>query len=461
MKKKLVCIGICAYGSVAAETLEDYMRFAFHCGRIPDYEFILAVKTKSEQFRARNGIVKAALQAGADYILMLDDDHVIDWQNVNCPTEQYDFIKKFVDYMEADTKMGVVGALYYQRGGECKPVIMKEGTDGAYFFINYNEVENKMQEVAVTGGGCFLLRASMFDKMQEPWFAPEHQYGTDVQICRQARAAGYTVWCDTSVTLGHVLNKREIVTPKNYLKIKYENMPQNVLITDEISKAQEWDNSSAINLYRIDAEEYLGANQQEMGNMVIKYSLDMFEDFKPDGDLEKYYGTRGKEQLARQVWYHHMKQTQEFDNWLLAKLGTVNSYSILDFGCGSSPVGFELALRGHNVDFVDVDGAGAYEFVKWRAKKYNLNGRAGWNVSGPYDVVMFLDVLEHLPDFKPIMEEILPKIKMGGVVITNYFAINDSREGEHINWDKDGLKAIFLQHGIYPMDKLVWSKRDI
>lgn len=461
----MITIGIPAYGNVPAETMEDYMRFAFHCGRLSDYDFTLAVKIKTEQFRARNAIVKSALQIGADYILMLDDDHVIDWEITNAPSDRYDFITKMIKHMENDPQMGIVGALYYHRGGECKPVMMKEGSDGQYYGLDYGEVEHKLQKVDVTGGGCFLLRASMFDKLKEPWFAPEFQYGTDIQICRKAKEAGYTVWCDTSIELGHVLNKRDIVTPKNYLKIKYENMPKGMMIQDEVTKAQEWDNTGALNLYFNDVVEYIGVSDEELGNMVLHYSLRMHEDFdkyEKEGNLEEYYRTRGKEQLARHCWYHHQDHVKPIDNWILAKMGTTNSWKIIDFGCGSSPVGFELALRGHKVDFVDIDGSGAYEFVKWRAKKYALNGNIGWSPSQDYDVIMFLDVIEHLPNFKQI-EDLIPRLKVGGIILTNFFILNpeDMQKGEHINWDRDGLKKLFLDNGIYPLDRLVWTKRNI
>ena len=75
-----IMIGIPCYRDVAGETLEDYMRFAFHLGRRTEHEYVMGIKTKSEQFRARNGIVEGALQTKCDYLFFLDDDHVLDWE---------------------------------------------------------------------------------------------------------------------------------------------------------------------------------------------------------------------------------------------------------------------------------------------------------------------------------------------------------------------------------------------
>ena len=44
---------------------------------MPDYDFELGIKTKSEQFRARNAIVEGAIGRGCDWILMIDDDMII------------------------------------------------------------------------------------------------------------------------------------------------------------------------------------------------------------------------------------------------------------------------------------------------------------------------------------------------------------------------------------------------
>lgn len=206
-----ICIGIPCFQGVSFEVLDDYMRFMFHLGRRSTNGFMLAVKGKSEQFRARNAIVKAALQEACDYILMLDDDHIIDTSQSTMPSEAYGFVDRLVKHLEEDPKKGIVGALYYQRGGDCWPVIMHE-FNGQPYFLMHSEVSGQLQKVDVTGGGCMLIRASVFDKIQEPWFAPEHEYGTDIQICKQVRAAGWEVWCDTSIVIGHLRTERELIT---------------------------------------------------------------------------------------------------------------------------------------------------------------------------------------------------------------------------------------------------------
>jgi len=107
----------------------------------------------------------------------------------------------------------------------------------------------------------------------------------------------------------------------------------------------------------------------------------------------------------------------------------------IDFGCGSAPVGFDLALRGHSMDFIDIDGAGAYEFTKWRANKRNLNGRVGWKWGGPYDYALFLDSLEH---------------------------INDYDNNEHLAiMDKKEVMSFLVNMGVYPLNEMVFIKRDL
>jgi GT2 family glycosyltransferase len=208
-----VCIGIPCFQGVSFEVLDDYMRLMFYLGRRTEHEYFLAVKGKSEQFRARNAIVKAALEKGCDYLLMLDDDHIIDTDRGMGPSSRYGFIDKLIKHLEDDPKRGIVGALYYQRGGDTWPVFMYE-QDGAPFFAHNSEVSGRMQKVAVTGGGCMMINMKVFDKIDEPWFAPEHEYGTDIQICKQVRAKGFEVWCDTSIVIGHLKLEREIIIPE-------------------------------------------------------------------------------------------------------------------------------------------------------------------------------------------------------------------------------------------------------
>ena len=218
-----ITIGIPCFNSAPANTLDDYMRFAYYLGRrYPEWDFFLATKDKFEQFRARNAIVTAALQVDSKYLLMLDDDHVIDWESENImrfeAVSRYEFLRTLIGHMEADPKLGIVGALYYHRGGDCRPVIMKEGEDGCFYWIRDDEVVNGLQEVAVTGGGCMLMRCDALLKMQEPIFEPEFQYGTDVQVCKKMLEIGYKVACDTSIELGHVKSTREVITSKNRIR---------------------------------------------------------------------------------------------------------------------------------------------------------------------------------------------------------------------------------------------------
>ena len=462
-----IMIGIPCFKDVSGETLEDYMRLAYYCGRrMPQYEFILGVKTKTEQFRARNAIVEGAIQLGVEYLFFIDDDHVIDWEVSPGPNSRYGLIDQLVQHCEKDPSIGVVGALYYHRGGECRPVLMREGKDGGTYWMLDHEIKGELQEVAVQGGGCMLLRMSMFDKLKSPWFEPEHDLGTDIQICKKAKEAGYKVCCDTSIQIGHVMSKREIVTPNNRHRIAIENGKRGT-DGDQGINAQ-WLINSALALYRMDAEDYLGMKYEQMGEIARKYDMKELHsrtggEYGGEG-LKEYYATRGKEQLARQVLFHHTPHMVEEMEMFHNMINTTVEGRGLDFGCGSAPVTFELVMRGHNLDFVDIDGSGAYEFTKWRAKKRGVESRVGWKIAEKdetYDYVFMLDSIEHIEDWRGVLSSIIPKIKQKGVLITNYFLNMDYDNPEHISMDKGAVEKFLTENGVYPLNKLLWVRHPL
>lgn len=434
--RKVICIGIVAYDGLDPQVSEDYLRLAFHLGRrCPQYDFQIAIRGKTEQFRARKAIVKDALQFGADYLWMLDDDHVFDWSRAGGPTDAYDVPIKLVEHLEARPEIGVVGALYYQRGGDYHPVIMQEA-NGLPAFMLPGEVAGRMQRVDVTGGGCMMIRMSVFDKIADPWFEPEHEFGTDIQLCRKVRAAGYEVWCDTSLLIGHLRTEKELIVSGAPTQQPADFAPH-----------------PSLSAYRDAAEQYLGVSLREMAPLYDAYSADDIGGYR--GELERYYEAKGEEQLAQQVLFHHTSAMVNQMDVVHSLFGPRAEYGV-DVCCGSAPVGFALAAAGHNLDFIDIDGAGAYEFTKWRAAEKEVS--AGFDWAGPYDFALLLDALEHVEEWRALLDKVIDRLKPSGRIITNFFHNFDFDNPEHVSLDHDAVRAYLASRGFSLDGELVWSR---
>lgn len=458
LRKKSICIGIPCFSGVSSDVLDDYMRFAYHLGRrCQDYDFYLAIKGKSEQFRARNAIIEASLSRDCDYTLMLDDDHIIDIGKCIGPTESYDFLTKLVNHMEENPKIGIVGALYYQRGGNCDPVIMEKLLEEQYFFKSHAEVTGGMQKVDVTGGGCMLLRKELFDKIEGPWFAPEFEYGTDIQICKKAEEVGFEIWCDTSIEIGHLKMEKELITSKSLEK--HIKATKDYMTREDIKEAPPIMNF--LREYKLDAMEFTGENWHQFQERFKNFS-ESFAGFDVKNPKE-YYKKYGIENLARNVCFHATDEVRKWDASILGmfNLNAENSRG-LDFGCGSAPIGFELAKRGNQVDFIDVPGSYAQNFIKWRCEKRGI--AAGFELNGKveiYDWILFMDSIEHVPEveLKILIPNLIAKLKPGGSIITNYFYIGaDPGNVQHISMDKSFVKNLFIKNGVYPSNKIRWVK---
>jgi len=444
-KKPVITIGIPCYGDIPPEVLEDYMRFAYYLGRrYQEYDFALGIKTKSEQFRARNAIVEAAYQINSDYLFMIDDDHIIDTNGDNNPSEKYEFLRKFLAHDK-----DIIGGLYYQRGGECRPVLMYRNDGGDYIYLRDDQIIKGLQKVDVQGGGCILIKMKVFDKIAIPWFEPELETGTDIQICTKAKEKGFEVWSDTSVEIGHIVKERGVITGKNrHLFFKNSrDQYQTIAIGRQMY--------NLMDQYRKDGLEYLGLTNtkglmdlaekyKEHQNQIIHYS-----------DIRQYYRDSGKMYLARQILIHEPNIKHEFGEYLLQLINTKIPGVGVDFGCGSAPITLEFARAGHIMYFHDIDGAEPFEFLKWRAKKYNLNGISvffnEWPKSGMADYVTFLDSIEHLEDWKIILKKAYDALRPNGSLLCNFMLNKDVNNPEHIFMDKPAFMAYMTSIGFFPV----------
>lgn len=455
-QKPRITIGIPCYGQVSPEYLEDFARFMYHCGRrMPEYDFFLAIKKKSEQFRARNAIVEAAIQVNSDWLLMLDDDMIINHMVTSGPSEVYSFLNRMIGHNK-----DICGALYYQREGHCAPVIMAKANERGYRLLRDEEIERRLQKVDVAGGGCLLIKMRVFDRIKQPYFQPEYEFGTDIQLCRKAAECGMEVWADTSIELGHLRQERVIVSSQNRRQFMSDMLPGEVrqeLLADEIFDR----------LIR-DGIEYTGYSDIDA---MIRDAEAFHHEWKrrPEGQSDAdWYRLFPNQRIARQIAFNstvaHKRGMTEFI------LGSVNRgvvLDVLDFGCGIGIPAFTLAERGHRVTACDILGTGTFDFLQWRATKHKLSmffhelptGGLPHFGGTKFDLIIAMDVLEHIRDWKPVLRVLASSLYPGGFFFCNNGILDDPNHAEHYPLGNKEFIAECVANDLMPLNQITFQKR--
>lgn len=135
-------------------------------------------------------------------------------------------------------------------------------------------------------------------------------------------------------------------------------------------------------------------------------------------------------------------------------INTSNGSSILDIGCGSGLISIELALRGaRTVVGIDIDknavksgnamknalGLNNVEFIA-------IDAREGLPFhDGAFDIVLLIDVIEHIPDPSVVLKEASRVLHVGGKVVISvptprypkFFGYDFHREIGHV---RDGYE---------------------
>ena len=85
---------------------------------------------------------------------------------------------------------------------------------GSYQFLNVNEIDNYKEPFTVdyAGMGWMLIKKGVFEKIPYPWFAGRYMQlsdticdltSEDVSFCLAAKDAGFKVWVDPDIRVGH------------------------------------------------------------------------------------------------------------------------------------------------------------------------------------------------------------------------------------------------------------------
>ena len=181
--------------SIEPATQDSLNRMKEYCVRKKVCEFVpnawqdLFVTGSTILHKVRADLVNVALTIpGWDCALFVDNDMA--------------FPKDALERLLVEEK-AVVGVQYIMRS-EPYRVTAWADVDGKPVQMNTPYWREGTHEVAAVGMGLTLIGREVFEKTPQPWFDFGEYPGEDIHFCMKAREAGFKVWLNCDMEIGHV-----------------------------------------------------------------------------------------------------------------------------------------------------------------------------------------------------------------------------------------------------------------
>ncbi len=194
-----VTVAMATGGTVRSETVTSLIG-ALDVIRANGVDYYLALEIGGYVARNRNDLVNTAQNNGSTHIMFIDNDQ----------TFRPSAIQRLID-----NDKDIVCAPYNARPAPGSPLVsvvkmMDENgelpMDGSHSEFN---LPKGLVKVGGSGTGFMLIKTAVFEKLKKPYFvaweSPEGVHHTeDIEFCIRARKAGFDVWANTSIPIGHV-----------------------------------------------------------------------------------------------------------------------------------------------------------------------------------------------------------------------------------------------------------------
>jgi hypothetical protein len=179
---KKIGIGAANTGSMHIDTAFSLLRML----KGFPYDYDVLFKRGSILHYNREELVKMAIKRDCTHLLFVDTDMVF----------EKDAVLRLLN-----RNKDIIGVQYNTRKYPTQPTAFLMGGTG------------DLQRAESVGTGFLLIDLKVFEKMKEPWFfwgfsdKGEVTMGEDYWFCDKARKAGFEIWCDLSIPMGHIGDK--------------------------------------------------------------------------------------------------------------------------------------------------------------------------------------------------------------------------------------------------------------
>jgi 2-polyprenyl-3-methyl-5-hydroxy-6-metoxy-1,4-benzoquinol methylase len=191
-----------------------------------------------------------------------------------------------------------------------------------------------------------------------------------------------------------------------------------------------------------DLAEYLGDSAENLIPIIAdssKLIADDWNEHAPQGgeQIHKWYCDTPL-YLFELCAYHANSPTYPLVTDAIERICSEKGGRILDFGGGDGDMALKLVRRGLNVEYCDVPGK-TMEFAKWRFNKYGFDIKCISSdepnvvpIDGQYDVILCMDVLEHLVNPMAYCLEMYKHLYDRGIFITRPSFSHDELHPMHL-----------------------------
>jgi hypothetical protein len=356
----------------------------------------------------QNELARLFLKSDAEYFWLTNDDQLY-------PPET------LLRLLAHDKDVCGVNSLL--KGQPHPPLIYSEGEGAGFYPYRYfRHGERGLVRVGAVAGGGMLIRRHVFEKIADPWWEVHTVYPTDgrkptqssedFDFCKKVTDAGFEIWCDLDIRVPHGTTfwlMPEMTATGEWITTLMRGDEKLVVPAAPDPKAPPEepfrDLYRELAVYLREDLELVEARANSAGVEIAWQWRNWHRapvEFYRSTDLYLFDLTHYQTMLHRSGWHRAFSDT----------LREMQPATLLDFGGGIGETTISAWKAGvPHIDYTDVRGSrtrayAEHRFLTREIPQRNLRAHGeDFRFGSPYDVIVAMDVLEHLENPGPVIQQ--------------------------------------------------------
>lgn len=194
-----VLVGICSGGTIHAQTAVSLVGALDQLKNVYGASYSVSIQIGGDKAQSMNRLAREAVRGEYDYLMSIDNDMIFPPDGI-------------IKLLENDKD--IVGGNYSVRGnsveGDPREAVIKVADEnGVRKTIPLAHLPTALFKCNALGNGFTLYKTAVFKDMKAPWFYVTEDEdgnwsGEDVLFHERAQQAGFEVWCNPQIQIGHI-----------------------------------------------------------------------------------------------------------------------------------------------------------------------------------------------------------------------------------------------------------------